>query len=300
MNIVITGSLGNIGKPLTKLLVAKGHQVTVISSKPERISEIKVLGAIPAIGTIQDVEFLAETFTGVDAVYLMEAWEGIGSLFDQDIDFLEEFNKIANNYVQAVQKSEVTKIIHLSSIGAHSNQGTGSLLVHHHVENILKTLPENISIKFIRPVGFFSNVYRWLPIIRSQGAIIQSYGGNQKEPWVSPYDIALTIAYEMEQPFNGRTVQYVASDEVSPNEIAQALGQAIGNNDLQWKVIPSEQLLDQMLSAGINEGIANGMVAMQQAQANGSLYEDFYLNKPKLGETKLNDFAREFAEVYNK
>lgn len=299
MKIVITGSLGNIGKPLTKLLVTKGHKVTVISSKPERISEIKALEAIPAIGSIQDAEFLTETFTGADAVYLMEAWEGIGSLFDQDIDFMEEFKKIANNYVKAVQKSGVTKIIHLSSIGAHSNQGTGSLLVHHHVENILKTLPENISIKFIRPVGFFSNLYRSLPMIRSQGAIIQSYGGNRKEPWVSSYDIASTIAYEMEQPFTGRTVQYVASDEVSPNEIAQSLGKATGNNDLQWKVISSEELLNQMLSAGISEWIANGMVAMQQAQGNGSLYEDFYLHKPKLGKTKLKDFAKEFAEVYH-
>ncbi|KFF02537.1 NAD(P)H-binding protein [Chryseobacterium luteum] len=299
MKIVITGSLGNIGKPLTRLLVAKEHQVTVISSKPERISEINALGATPAIGTIQDTAFLTETFKGADAVYLMEAWEGIGSLFDKDIDFLEEFKKAAHNYVQAVQKSGVTKIIHLSSIGAHSDQGTGSLLVHHHVENILRTLPDNIAIKFLRPVGFFSNVYRWLPMIRSQYEIIQSYGGDQKEPWVSPYDIALTIADEMGRPFSGRTVQYIASDEVSPNEIAGALGKAIGIDALQWKVIPSEELLDQMLSAGINKWIANGMVTMQKAQQDGSLYEDFYLNKPELGETKLNDFAKEFAEVYH-
>lgn len=299
MKIVITGSLGNIGKPLTKLLVAKGHQVTVISSRLDRTSEIKALGAIPAIGTIQDTSFLTKTFKGSDAVYLMEVWEGIGNLYDKDIDFLEAFKKVANNYVEAVHKSGVTKVIHLSSIGAHSDQGTGSLQVHHHVENILRTLPENISIKFMRPVGFFSNVYRWLPMIKSQDAIIQSYGGDQKEPWVSPYDIASTIADEMGLPFNGRTVQYIASDEVSPNEIADALGKALGIDDMQWKVIPSEELLDQMLSAGINKWIAIGMVAMQKAQQDGSLYEDFYLNKPELGETKLNDFAKEFAEVYH-
>ncbi|MEG1592499.1 MAG: NAD(P)H-binding protein [Chryseobacterium sp.] len=299
MKIVITGSLGNIGKPLTKLLVAKGHQVTVISSRLDRTSEIKALGALPAIGTIQDTSFLTKTFKGSDAVYLMEAWEGIGSLYNKDIDFLEAFKKVANNYVEAVHKSGVTKVIHLSSIGAHSDQVTGSLQVHHHVENILRTLPENISIKFMRPVGFFSNVYRWLPMIKSQDAIIQSYGGDQKEPWVSPYDIASTIADEMGLPFNGRTVQYIASDEVSPNEIADALGKALGIDDMQWKVIPSEELLDQMLSAGINKWIAIGMVAMQKAQQDGSLYEDFYLNKPELGETKLNDFAKEFAEVYH-
>lgn len=299
MKIVLTGSLGNIGKPLTRLLVAAGHQVTVISSKKERIHDIETLSAVPAIGSIQDVEFLTETFKGADAVYLMEAWESIGSLFDKDIDFLAEFKKIARIYVAAVQQSGVKKVIHLSSIGAHSEQGTGSLLVHYNVEQILQTLPEDISIKFMRPVGFFTNMYRWLPTIRSQGKINQGYGGTRREPWVSPYDIAATIAEEMEKSFSGRTVHYIASDEVSPDEIAASLGKAIGNTDLEWKVIPGEQLLDQILSAGVNEWIAKGMVAMQKAQGDGSLYEDFYAHKPTFGKVKLEDFAKEFAQRYN-
>jgi nucleoside-diphosphate-sugar epimerase len=45
MNIIITGSLGNISKPLTKELVQKGHQVTIISSKPERQKDIETLEA---------------------------------------------------------------------------------------------------------------------------------------------------------------------------------------------------------------------------------------------------------------
>jgi len=229
----------------------------------------------------------------------MEAWEGIGSLFDQKIDFLAEFKKVAQNYVTAVQQSGVKRIIHLSSVGAHSDQGTGSLLVHYHVEQILQTLSEDFSIKFMRPVGFFSNIYRWLPTIQSQGKIIQSYGGAGKEPWVSPYDIAAAIADEMEKPFHGRTVHYIASDEVSPDEIAAALGRSIGNPELEWKVIPGEELLKQMLSAGINEWIAKGMVAMQQAQGDGSLYEDFYAHKPTYGKVKLADFAEEFAQIYN-
>lgn len=299
MKLILTGSLGNIGKPLTKLLVNEGHQVTVISSKKERIPEIESLGAVAAIGSIQDAGFLTGTFKGADAVYLMEAWEGIGSLLNKEIDFLAEFKKIAGNYVTAVQRSGVKKIIHLSSIGAHSDKGNGSLLVHYYVEQILRTLPEEFSIKFMRPVGFFSNIYRWIPTIQSQGKIIQSYGGEQKEPWVSPYDIAATIADEMEKPFVGRTVHYIASDEVSPNEIAAALGQSIDDPDLEWKVITGEELLHQMLSAGINEWIAKGLVPMQKAQGDGSLYEDFYTHKPELGHIKLKDFAKEFAQVYN-
>jgi uncharacterized protein YbjT (DUF2867 family) len=36
MKIIVTGSLGHISKLLTQELVQKNHQVTVISSNPER------------------------------------------------------------------------------------------------------------------------------------------------------------------------------------------------------------------------------------------------------------------------
>ena len=45
MKITITGSLGNISKPLATTLVQKKHAVTVITSSNERQSEIENLGA---------------------------------------------------------------------------------------------------------------------------------------------------------------------------------------------------------------------------------------------------------------
>ena len=295
----MTGSLGNIGKPLVIELVQKGHSVTVISSKAERQIDIETLGAKAAIGKMQDADFLTHTFKGADVVYLMEAWEGIGSIFDKDVDFVAAFKRIGSNYKQAVLRSGVSRIIHLSSIGAHTDQGTGSLYLHNTVENILKELPDAVSIKFMRPVGFYNNIFRYMQTIKTQGKIIQSYGGDKKEPWVSPLDIAAAIVEEIENPFKGRTVRYLASDEISPNETARIIGTAIGKPDLEWSVISDEEMLSGMLSAGVNEWIANGFVKMQAAQRDGSLYTDFYLNKPVLGKVKLTDFAKEFAKTYN-
>jgi uncharacterized protein YbjT (DUF2867 family) len=299
MNIIITGSLGNIGKPLAIDLVKKGHQVTVITSKAERQSAIESLGAKAAIGSFFDIEFLTEAFRGADVVYLMEAWEGIGSIFDKDVDFVAAFDRIGNNYKTAVELSGVKQLVHLSSIGAHTDQGTGSLYLHNKVEGILGRLPDAVAIKFIRPVGFYSNLYRNLDTIKKQRAIVSTYGGDQKEPWVAAEDIAATISEEMEKPFEGRSVHYLASDEVSPNEVAQILGEAIGEPDLAWKVVPRAQMLSGMLAAGMNEWIANGFMAMQAAQESGSLYEDFYRHKPIFGKTKFKDFAKEFAQVYH-
>jgi uncharacterized protein YbjT (DUF2867 family) len=299
MNIVLTGSLGNIGKPLAVELLQKGHRVTVISSTPERKADIEALGALAAIGTMQDAEFLTQTFTGADMVYLMEAWEGIGSIFDDTVDFVAGFENIGHNYKLAIERSGVKKIVHLSSIGAHTDQGTGSLYLHHRVENILGQLPEDVVIKFMRPAGFYTNIFRYAQTIKAQGAIIQTYGGDRKEPWVSPTDIAAAIAEEMEKPFEKRSVRYLASEEISPNEIASVIGTAIGKPDLKWEVISDEEMLRQMLAAGMNRWIAKGFVDMQAAQRSGSLYEDYYRNRPVLGKTKLKDFAGEFAIVYN-
>lgn len=41
MNIVITGSLSNISKPLVTALITKGYSVTVISSNPENKNKLK-------------------------------------------------------------------------------------------------------------------------------------------------------------------------------------------------------------------------------------------------------------------
>lgn len=297
MKIVLTGSLGHIGKPLAEELVKKGNSVTVISSNAGRQKEIEAIGAIPAIGSIEDVDFLTKTFTGADIVYLMEP---PANYFDKTIDAFAHRIRIADAYLKAVPLAGVTKAVHLSSIGAHTGHGNGMLRIHYEVENILKELSHTVSLKEIRPVGFYYNMFAFIPAIKSQGAIIQNYGGDKKEPWVSPLDIASAVVEEMEKPFNGRTVRYVASDEVSPNEVAKILGEAIGKPDLKWHTVSDEQFLNALLVIGFNLQVAKGYTEMNASRRTNA-YEDYNLHRPQtLGKVKLTDFAGEFATVFNK
>jgi uncharacterized protein YbjT (DUF2867 family) len=298
MKIIVTGSLGHIGKPLTIELVQKGHEVTVISSNPERQGAIEALGAKAAIGSMEDADFLSASFTGADAVYVMESL-GSGRYFDPNIDIIGAINKIGNNYKQAIQQSGVKRVVHLSSIGAHTDQGNGLLAFHYNVEKILKSLPSEVAITFMRPVGFYDNLLGFINTIKTQGVIATNYGGDNKKPWVSPLDIATAVAEELVTPFAGRKILYVASDEISCNELASLLGAAIGKPDLKWIVIPDEQMLKGMIAAGINPKIAAGLVEMNASTNTGDLYEDYFRNKPTLGRVKLADYAKEFAAVYN-
>lgn len=298
MKITITGSLGHISRPLAQTLIQNGHEVTVISSKTERAREIEAMGARPAIGTMEDPDFLTATFQGADIVYLMESL-GRDAFFDQNLDIMEAHNRIARNYAQAINHSGVKRVIHLSSIGAHTDQGVGMLAFHYNVENILRQLPDNVRIKFMRPVGFYYNMFAFIPTIKAQGAILQNYGGDQIDPWVSPLDIAAVIAEEMDLPFDGRKIRYIASDEASPNEVARILGEAIGKPDLKWTIISDQQMQSGLLAAGMNPQTAKGLVEMNASRFQ-KLYEDYHLHPPTLGNIKLKDFAKEFAAVYLK
>ena len=60
--------MGNISKPLSQELTAKGHDVTIISSNVAKQQEIEALGAKVAIGSVTDAEFLKTAFVGADAV----------------------------------------------------------------------------------------------------------------------------------------------------------------------------------------------------------------------------------------
>lgn len=296
MKIIVTGSLGHISKPLATALVQKGHSVTVISSKAERKTDIEAIGAIAAIGSIDDADFLTETFAGADIVYLMEPPI---NFFDSAVDTETYWLNITKSYVQAIQRSGVTNVIHLSSIGGHTTKGVGMLAAHHLVENTLNELQGAVSIKTMRPVGFYYNMFAFIPAIKKTGAIIQNYGGDKKEPWVSPLDIAAVIAEEIEKPFNGRTVRYIASDEVSPNEAATILGEAIGKNDLKWQTISDEEFTNNLVRAGFTPQAAQGLADMNAGRVSGILYEDYFRNKPILGNIKLTDFTKEFAAKYH-
>lgn len=294
MNIVLTGSLGNISRPLAMELIAKGHSVTIISSNADKQKEIEALGATARIGTMEDASFLTEAFQNADAVYCMETF----GFFNPNLDYLQAVRKVANNYKQAIELAGVKKVIHLSSIGAHTAEGVGILKFHHLAESILGALSDDVIIKFIRPVGFYTNLFGQIPIIRSQGVIVSNFGSAQKEPWVSPLDIATVISEEFDSPFTQRIVRYVASDEISAHEIAEELGKALSMPDLKWVTVSDADYLNGLLNFGMNKQIAIDYVAMQSAQHAGSIYEDFYLHKPVLGKVKFAEFAKTFASVF--
>lgn len=292
MKVVVTGSLGHIGKPLTEELISKGHMVTVVSSNPEKQAAIEALGATAAIGSVTDVEFLTSVFKGADAIHAMVPPN------NSVPDPIANNMHVGDCLAQAIEQSGVKHVVYVSSYGAELDKGTGLIVGHHHIENTFNQLPGLESLVCLRATYIYYNLYAYLGMIKTQGVIRANYGDDDLVVLVSPLDIAAAAAEEIENPTSGKKVRYVASDERTCNEIAQVLGQAIGKPDLQWQTISDEEMQNGFESFGLPATVAASLVEMFAACHTGLLHHDYDQHKPVLGKVKLEDFAKEFAAVY--
>lgn len=294
MKIVITGSLGHISKHIVKTLVAGKHDVVVVSSKPEKVLDIEALGAEAAIGSVEDVAFLTETFTGAHAVYTMvppnfaaQDWKGYNT-------------QIGKNYAEAIKASGVKNVVNLSSIGAHMPEGAGPVSGLHHAEQALSQL-HNINLVHLRPGYFYYNLLNNIGMIKHAGIMGSNCGENISLPMSATEDIAEVAAIELQKmSHSGKNIAYLVSDERKTDKIAQILGKAIGKPDLKWLNFTDQDSVNGMIQAGIPSEVAKGLTEMGAAQRSGAFYSEYRKHIPKtFGKTKLEEYAETFAAMYN-
>jgi len=290
MKIVLTGSLGHISQPVAQQLIALGHTVTVISHNPKRAAAITALGATPAIGSIQDVAFLTQTFQGADAVYLMITAASAGDIF-------EAGKQQAAIYATAVKQAGVSQVVNLSSVGANLGPEVGSLHIYHIIETYLKQALPAVNLSFIRPTAMFYNLFGSLASIRQDHAIYTNNSLTAVGSWVSPNDIAPVVVQALTAPTAATSVQYVASDEKTYPEIAALLGQALHMPDLKAVALTDDQMLHRLLATGAPKQFTEQYVKTVAYERDQDFYADYRLHHPVLGPTKLADFAPIFAKV---
>ncbi|WP_026632979.1 NmrA family NAD(P)-binding protein [Dyadobacter alkalitolerans] len=293
MKYIITGSLGNISRPVTKNLVAAGHDVTVVSSSADKKSAIESLGATAAIGSVTDTAFLKETLQNAEVAYLM-----IPSDFALK-DYAQFQLEVADKYVEALKGSNIKHIVLLSSLGAQMRKGAGPIDALGYLEEKLLALPD-LNVNFLRPSYFFSNLFSLAGMIKHAGVAGNNFGDTDEKLVLTHTDhIAEVATAALLNPTEGKNVTNIANDERHPSEIAAILGNAVGKENTPWITFSDQDAYNGMLGAGLNESFAKLYKEMGQALRSGQMQEEYWKNRPEqLGSYKLEDFAKEFAGAY--
>jgi uncharacterized protein YbjT (DUF2867 family) len=293
MKYVITGSAGNISKPLSERLLAAGHEVTIIGRNAENLKSLIDKGAKAAIGEVEDETFLMNAFAGADAVYTMYPPQYAG------LD-LNAYSELANKYAAVIKANNIKYVVNLSSIGAHMREGCGPVSGLYRAEQELNKLTD-VNVLHLRPGYFYLNFFGSLSMVSNMNIIGNNSGDSTAKIILShPNDIAEAAAEELfHLQFKGHSVRYLVSDERTQGEVAKVLGTAVGKPELPWIAFTDEQSYDGMISAGLPEEMAKKYVEMGSAMRTGKMWEDFLQHYPQTsGKIKLEDFANDFAAAY--
>jgi uncharacterized protein YbjT (DUF2867 family) len=265
----------------------------VVTSTTERAKDIEALHAKPLIGSVEDAAFVNRAFANADAVYLMVPpnWTLKGEWIDYQ-------KAVVDNYINSIVQNRVKNIALLSSIGAHMRKGAGPIDGLGYAEIELDAL-KDVNVKVFRPSYFFYNLFSMIPLLKNMNIVGSNFGDtDEKLVLVHTSDIADVIGNALAKlDFTGYSIQYIASDERHPNDIAEVITKAVGK-PAPWVTFTDEQSLQGMLQAQLPITIANGYTQLGTSLRAGTLQADYWKNRPVLGKIKLEDFAKEFAVAY--
>ena len=190
---------------------------------------------------------------------------------DQNLVLRDYFGELGEAFAKSVRAADVSRVVNLSSIGAHLERGKGILEGTYLVEQHLNALPEHITVTHVRPTKIYYNLYGQLSLVREHGILASVTAPEDINVWVAPQDIAAVVVEEIErEPVEARRVRYAASEQLTYAKLATTIGAAIGKPELPWIQIPAAQLTDSLIGAGLQPAIAAQMTEMYEAIHSGS------------------------------
>lgn len=154
MNIVV-GASGQVGSSIVKELKSKNLPVRSVIRNAERVSG---KGLDTRVADVFNRDQLIAAFDGGTTVFLLTPENPLSN------DIIGETKQITDNYKKAIQATGISRIVGLSSIGAHLNGNTGNLLM----SKILEQAFDDVDVEkiFIRPSYYYSNWLGYLEAIQ--------------------------------------------------------------------------------------------------------------------------------------
>src|SRR6185295_14390715 len=116
MQIAVTGATGHLGANVVRLLVERGHKVTALYHRAERLDALAGLQVERQRCDVLEIDSLEAAFAGADAVMHLAAVISIRG--DPDGSVMRTNIEGTRNVVDACLTRGVAKLIHFSSIHA--------------------------------------------------------------------------------------------------------------------------------------------------------------------------------------
>ena len=285
--IAVIGATGNIGNVIVHELLKKGKKVRAIARNPQRLKDLEKLGAETFRGSVENTGFLASAFENATAVFAMSGP-------DIQTSHLREYQRrIADAIASALEKSTVSHVVNLSSVGAELEAGTGPIAGLHYQETRLNRL-EHTHILHLRPTYFMENFLHDIPVIKGMGIHGTAMQADLKMGLIATVDIGTVASEKLANlDFTGRSIRYLLGPrDYTMAEASHILAKAIHRPDLRYVQFPYADALKGMMQAGISEDVAKNYVEMAKALNAGIINPE-----PRTAENTTPTTLEQFADT---
>jgi uncharacterized protein YbjT (DUF2867 family) len=291
---VITGATGNIGRELAKILLAEGKRVRVVGRDEDKLKPLAQRGAEVCKGSLQDEAFLAQTFQGAKAVYVMIPPN------NQAENLRAYQNRVGYVIFTVLKNARVKYIVNLSSLGAHRPDKTGPILGLYDQEQRLNWLGE-ANLVHLRPAFFMENLLNNIHLIKTRGINGTPLKGDLALPVVATKDIARVASkYLLELRFKGVLVrELLGPRNMTMIEMTQILGKAIGLENLQYVQLSYEEAERSMIAAGFSRDVAQSLLQLYVSINEKIVIIGTKRRDNNTTETPFEEFAETFAAAYH-
>lgn len=241
--ILITGASGNVGLSLVHQLEDIGAPLRIVTRDRQRLPRLPQSVEV-CVGEISDRLFVREVMQGVDRLFLFPV------VFDQ----AHATTKLL------VDEAKAAGVKHIVMLSTRSCSTADSEIGRLHREKELLVEQSGIDWTFLRPTAFMSNVWQWMPTIRSQGKVFSATGEGKIAP-IGQVDIAAVAVEALTGKGHAGKIYELTGPELlsareQVNEIAQTIGRPI-----QYIEVPAETLSHEMSKNGAPAFLVAGMIS---------------------------------------
>lgn len=239
---LVIGASGNVGREVTRRLVAGGDSVRVLTRDPGHA--VFPTGVEVVQGDLADPGTLASAMKGVTKLYCLMR------------------PGTADNMVGAARDAAVEHIVLLTSMAAESTDDRNPLSqAHRDAEQAVRA--SGIAWTFLHPTNFASNSLAWAASIRAESTVRAPFG-RQRSAVIDPGDIAAVAVIALRSAVHqGRTFPLTGPESLSVSDQVRIIAGTLGRDVAFVEQTPDEARAEMIKR--IPPQVTDALLAAQQA-----------------------------------
>ncbi len=288
MIIIITGTSGQIGRQLTSLLDFKQNEIVLITRNAAKLKAEAARGATVLEGDMLDAAFMGHALAGADTLFFLPPPNFTSP------DMIAEYRQLATVAREAAKANSVSRIVHVSTLGAHLNrEEMGLIRGQHFAETIIREAAPHVI--HLRNGFFFENYLMSAGSIAQAGQVYFPVSTETRYAFVATRDIAAIARDLLEAPtWSGRSViEFQGTRDYTFGEVATALGEGL-DRPVAHVAVPPAAAVEAMTGMGLSPAYARDLVRLLTSIESGLLRAEFPRTDPRVrsGGMTPAEFAR--------